>query len=70
MSAFPWHAAMRFGFGVLKLHPEQFWAMTPRELASAMDARSNRGGGVAPSRTKLDALISAFPDQKEPAHGR
>lgn len=69
MTAFPWDEAMRVGFGVLKLHPAQFWAMTPRELAAAMQARSPHAGR-APSRTELDALILAFPDLEKFPYGR
>lgn len=39
MTPFPWKQAMGFGFGVLRLAPEQFWRMTPRELAYAIEAR-------------------------------
>ena len=38
MTAFPWNAAMQFGFGVLKLSARDFWALTPRELAAAWGA--------------------------------
>lgn len=36
MTPFPWEAAMQVGFGVLRLSPDAFWRMTPRELAAAM----------------------------------
>ena len=32
MTSFPWKEAMRFGLGVLRLPPEAFWKMSPREL--------------------------------------
>lgn len=35
MKPFPWADAMQFGLGVLKLPPEAFWKMSPRELAAA-----------------------------------
>ena len=38
MQPFPWQEAMRVGFGVLRLSPAAFWAMTPRELAAAIEA--------------------------------
>ena len=38
MKPFPWHEAMGFGLGVLRLAPDQFWRMTPRELACAVAA--------------------------------
>jgi uncharacterized phage protein (TIGR02216 family) len=33
MQPFPWKQAIGFGLGQLRLPPEQFWRMTPRELA-------------------------------------
>lgn len=41
---FPWREAIGFGLGVLRLSPEQFWRMTPRELAYAIEAVTGRGG--------------------------
>ena len=60
--AFPWQEAMGFAFGVLRLPPEAFWAMTPRELAAAIRAVSGRAGGQPLPRTGLDRLMQAFPD--------
>ncbi|HEY0330224.1 MAG TPA: rcc01693 family protein [Rhodopseudomonas sp.] len=58
---FPWAEAMRFGFGVLRLAPREFWAMTPRELAQAIVAV--RGVVAAPlDRAGLDELLRRFPD--------
>jgi uncharacterized phage protein (TIGR02216 family) len=52
---------MQFGFGVLRLSPEAFWKMTPRELAQAIIAV--RGRAPAPiDRGDFDALMKAFPD--------
>jgi uncharacterized phage protein (TIGR02216 family) len=66
VSAFPWEEAIGFGLGVLRLAPETFWRMTPRELAFAI--RAVRGEGTAPlRRDELDALMRAFPDGAE--HG-
>lgn len=68
MKPFPWTQAMGFGFGVLRLSPDAFWAMTPRELASAI--RFARGDVIAPlARDELDALMTRFPDRETP-HGR
>lgn len=58
---FPWARAMAFGLGVLRLSSRDFWAMTPRELASAAEGVYGRAGG-APSRDTLAALMRAFPD--------
>jgi uncharacterized phage protein (TIGR02216 family) len=56
----PWEDVIGFGLGVLKLPPEQFWRMTPRELALAAKAHNPRGG--APSRTQLAQLMERYPD--------
>lgn len=61
MKPFPWAEAMQFGLGVLRLPPEAFWRMTPRELAQAVIAVR----GAAPpalDRHGLDALMQKFPD--------
>jgi uncharacterized phage protein (TIGR02216 family) len=58
---FPWHAAMAAGLGRLRLSSAAFWAMTPRELAAAVEAIA---GPVAapPERGVLDALMARYPD--------
>ena len=62
MTPFPWEAAMRFGLGVLRLPPAEFWRMTPRELAAAL--RGLYGDAAAPlDRATFDALRARFPDQ-------
>jgi uncharacterized phage protein (TIGR02216 family) len=61
MTPFPWHEAIGFGLGVLRLSPREFWAMTPRELAHAIAAV--RGRAPAPlARGELDELMRRFPD--------
>ena len=57
---FPWDAIARFGFAVLRLTPEAFWKMTPRELAMAMDAIGARNGPLA--RGDFEQLLQQFPD--------
>lgn len=52
---------MELGLGVLRLSPDSFWRMTPRELAAAAGL-SQTGGDL--SRRELDALMTAFPDLK------
>jgi len=58
---FPWDEAIGFGLGVLRLFPDAFWRMTPRELAHALRARK---GASAPSiaRASLIDLMTRFPD--------
>ncbi len=61
MNPFPWKDAMRFGLGVLRLPPEAFWRMTPRELAAAWSAvMGDRSGPL--DRRGLEALMERFPD--------
>jgi uncharacterized phage protein (TIGR02216 family) len=52
---------MLFGFGVLRLAPRDFWAMTPRELAAALNA-FRRQEASAPERSGLSILMAAYPD--------
>ncbi len=61
LQPFPWREAIGFGLGVLRLSPQQFWAMTPRELAYAIEAVTGRGGAPL-SRSALNALMKRFPD--------
>ncbi len=59
---FPWNDAIGFGLGVLRLPPEQFWRMTPRELAYAIAAV--RGPVQEPmDRAALGDLMRLFPDK-------
>ena len=61
MTPFPWEAAMRFGLGVLRLPPAEFWRMTPRELAAAWGALlGDRAGPLA--RDEFNGLMERFPD--------
>ncbi len=60
MKPFPWKEAIGFGLGVLRLPPEQFWRMTPRELAYAIQAVTGR---IAPlGRDALGDLMKRYPD--------
>ena len=68
MKPFPWSEAIGFGIGVLRLSPQAFWTMTPRELAHALSAVR----GHAPSaidRDRFDRLMKQFPDAQETGHG-
>ena len=59
--AFPWRQAMAFGLGRLRLSSRDFWAMTPRELAAAVEGLV----GVPPApldRQALEALMLRYPD--------
>jgi len=61
MTPFPWKQAIGFGLGVLKLSPEQFWRMTPRELACAIEAVSGRAPPL--DRDALAHLMKRYPDE-------
>ncbi len=66
--AFPWDEVMGFAFGVLRLSPPVFWAMTPRELALAM--RPRLAGAEVPTRDQFERMLRQFPDAVtgNPAH--
>ncbi len=57
-----------FGLGVLRLTPDALWALTPRELALVIDARS--GSIEPPDRHALNRLMQAFPDEGAPLDER
>jgi uncharacterized phage protein (TIGR02216 family) len=58
---FPWEQALAIGLGVLRLSPEEFWRMTPREFSAAL--RGLYGETIQPlAREKLDQLMQRFPD--------
>ena len=52
---------MGFGLGVLRLAPDAFWRMTPRELAAAMAAVLGSGGAPL-DQVAFAALRARFPD--------
>jgi uncharacterized phage protein (TIGR02216 family) len=64
---FPWKQAIGFGLGVLRLAPEQFWRMTPRELALAIEGAGGRGAPL--DRENLAQLMKRYPDDiRRPQH--
>jgi uncharacterized phage protein (TIGR02216 family) len=64
---FPWADAMAVGFGQLRLGPDSFWRMTPRELGAAIEGLYGRRAGAL-GGDALQALMQRFPDQ--PANER
>ena len=60
MTPFPWKQAIGIGLGVLHLSPQQFWSMTPRELAYAIEAVSSRSPPL--DRGTLAQLMTRYPD--------
>lgn len=72
--ALPWRELMEFGLGELALSPNQFWAMTLKEISAAINGKRQLrfgGTGGAPSGAELAELIAAFPDTdtKGPSNG-
>ena len=54
---------MAAGFGVLRLAPDDFWRMTPRELAAALGGLA--GGTSAPlAPAELHDLMRRYPDMR------
>lgn len=64
MQPFPWKQAIGFGLGVLRLSPEQFWRMTPRELAYALEAATGRTAPL--DRAGFFELMKRYPDERQP----
>jgi uncharacterized phage protein (TIGR02216 family) len=58
----PWEALLATGLGRLRLPPESFWAMTPRELRAAL---GEGGGAMSLDRSGLAVLMGRHPDDKE-----
>lgn len=56
-----WPGLMRAGMRGLHLTPDRFWALTPADLMLMLGI----GAATPPmARTRLDALVRAFPDHK------
>lgn len=56
---------MQAGFGLLRLTPAAFWAMTPVELQTVLDGLSGvarRGKAASATRADLTRLCARFPD--------
>ena len=64
-----WPGLMRVGLGVLRLNPEAFWSMTPREFAAACSAFDGPEPATAPARADLEALMARFPDGRRDGTG-
>ena len=59
MSGLDWPGLMRAGLHELRLTPDAFWALTPRELAVML----GRDGQSPLNREALAALMAAHPDE-------
>ncbi len=62
-----WPGLMRAGLHGLGLHPRDFWALTPVELAMML-GREAAAPGM--SRGVLETLMSRFPDRSAEADER
>ncbi|MFW8593260.1 rcc01693 family protein [Cribrihabitans neustonicus] len=59
MSGFDWPGLMRAGIAGLRLHPRDFWQLTPAELMLMLGSAR-----AAPpvDRSRLAEMMRAFPD--------
>lgn len=62
MSAIPFRRLLGVAVAHLGLSPARFWAMTPRELSAALEARFG-APSAPPPRHVLAALMRRFPDE-------
>ncbi|WP_306456955.1 rcc01693 family protein [Pararhizobium haloflavum] len=60
---FPWRHVMHFGLARLRLPPEQFWRLTPRELAAM--AGGSASHDARPDVSALAALMARYPDEEK-----
>ena len=61
MGGLDWPGLMRAGMQGLGLRPDQFWSLTPAELALMLGVDS----AAAPmTRSRLEALARSWPDRK------
>jgi uncharacterized phage protein (TIGR02216 family) len=58
---FAWKQVIGFGLGVLRLSPDTFWRMTPRELGCAIATLVGRTDATI-ARAELEGLMQTFPD--------
>jgi len=61
VTPFAWREAIGFGLGVLRLSSDEFWRMTPRELALAVEAAAGRPPPPL-KRATLTELMTRYPD--------
>lgn len=59
-----WSGLMRAGLRGLGLRPDQFWSLTPAELALMLGVEA---GSPAMTRSRLAELTARFPDRPGPA---
>lgn len=59
MNRLDWPGLMRAGMAGLGLRPDEFWRLTPAELALML---GDPGGTVPMARARLEELRRAYPD--------
>lgn len=64
MTPFPWKQVIGFALGALRLSPQQFWSMTPRELGYAIEAVIGHASPI--DRGTLTKLMKDHPDEHRP----
>ena len=55
-----WTGLLRIGMSELRLHPSQFWDLTPIELMAMLGHLQNEQAVLG--RKRLDELIAQYPD--------
>lgn len=58
-SGLDWPGLLRTGLTHLRLHPDQFWSLTPHELRLMLGTEQT---SRPMDRSQLTALMQAFPD--------
>jgi len=56
---FPWPAAIHAGLCLLRLSPEIFWRLTPREFFAMTGGNAASRG---PDRQAMEGMMRQFPD--------
>lgn len=60
---FPFEEALGLGIACLRLSPDAFWRLSPREFFRAIRTLLGEAGQVeTPARASLEALMARFPD--------
>lgn len=57
---FPWEAVIHAGFCLLRLSPETFWRLTPREFFAMTGGTRAVAGTV--DRRAMEMMMMRFPD--------
>ncbi len=60
MGGLDWPGLMRAGMQGLGLRPDQFWSLTPAELALMLGIEPGKGGAM--TRSRLAELVARYPD--------